>query len=324
MPSDKNFTPLTLGDDIQNQTAGQIDQRDNIGLEDFGGDSNQNITGVQDGSSMQSSTNFSDPNAIKVTIADTTVPIIILFGPPTCGKTMTLIRLTRYLHSKGYTVEPDRGFRPSYDTMYKDLCDNFDNLVSQQNAAKGTSHIEFLLIKVMFGSKTICQILEAPGELYFNPKAPTQAFPQYLNAILSTPNRKIWMIMLEPDQSTGFEVDVRRQYVSRIQSLKKQLRPTDKVVFLVNKIDKTHFVKGPGIISHVDLHKDMEQKYPGIFTPFLNVNPITKLWHPRQYDFEAFHTGFFSQTSDGSVTYQEGDDIYPQKLWNLIRKRING
>lgn len=53
-----------------------------------------------------------DVNAIQVTISDPR-PIVILFGAKTSGKTMTLVRLTRYLRSQGYRVDPDKTFRPS-------------------------------------------------------------------------------------------------------------------------------------------------------------------------------------------------------------------
>ena len=45
-----------------------------------------------------------------MTILDTNTPIIILFGPPVCGKTMMLLHLTRYLECIGYRVEPDYAF----------------------------------------------------------------------------------------------------------------------------------------------------------------------------------------------------------------------
>ena len=56
-----------------------------------------------------------DPNKISVTIADKDAPIVVLFGPPACGKTMTLVRLTRFLRENGYTITPIRTFRPNYD-----------------------------------------------------------------------------------------------------------------------------------------------------------------------------------------------------------------
>ena len=42
-----------------------------------------------------------DPNSITVTVSDPNTPIVILYGPPSCGKTMTLVRMTRYLQSQG-------------------------------------------------------------------------------------------------------------------------------------------------------------------------------------------------------------------------------
>ena len=50
-----------------------------------------------------SSEEQNDPNSITVTVSDPNTPIVILYGPPSCGKTMTLVRMTRYLRSKGYT-----------------------------------------------------------------------------------------------------------------------------------------------------------------------------------------------------------------------------
>lgn len=49
---------------------------------------------------------MNDPNSIRVTISDHDAPLVILFGPPACGKTMTLVRMTRFLQSEGYTVSP--------------------------------------------------------------------------------------------------------------------------------------------------------------------------------------------------------------------------
>lgn len=49
---------------------------------------------------------YEDPNRINVTIVNKDIPLVILFGPAACGKTMTLVRLTRYLRSKSFKIFP--------------------------------------------------------------------------------------------------------------------------------------------------------------------------------------------------------------------------
>ena len=39
-----------------------------------------------------------------IAIADKNAPVIMLFGPRSSGKSMTLVRLSRYLRSNGYTT----------------------------------------------------------------------------------------------------------------------------------------------------------------------------------------------------------------------------
>ncbi len=104
---------------------------------------------------------ITDANAIRVTIDDPTTPIVVLFGPPTSGKTMTLIRLTRYLNQHGYEVRPVETFRPAADTHYQRMCEKFNEMVYSDNAAEGTSNISFMLVKVTQKGRPICQILEA-------------------------------------------------------------------------------------------------------------------------------------------------------------------
>ena len=186
-----------------------------------------------------------DPNKISVTIADKDAPIVVLFGPPACGKTMTLVRLTRFLRENGYTITPIRTFRPTYDSNYAEICDNFDIMMNQDDAAKSTDRISFMLVKVSKKGRTICQILEAPGEYYFNPKAPKSPFPRYFNAIKSSKNRKIWTIMVEPDWQN--EAD-RLNYVDRIKKLKTQMATKDNTIVVYNKIDKTEY-----LIDHIKL-----------------------------------------------------------------------
>lgn len=95
-------------------------------------------------------------------------------------------------------------------------------------------------------------------------------------------------------------------------------------MFIFNKIDATPYVISPGNIRYSQALQHTQFLYPGIFAPFMNVNPITKLWKPYHFDFVAFQTGDFSEASDGTLTFEQGPDAYPRNLWNFILKRIRG
>lgn len=269
---------------------------------------------------------ITDPNSIVVAIADQAVPIIVLFGPTECGKTMTLIRMTRFLQRYGYKVSPIRSFRPAADVHYTQMCDSYNELVYSPNAAEGTQMISFMLVEVLDKSgRRICQILEAPGEYYYNPRRPSEEFPAYVNTIINSGNRKIWVYMVEPDWKDPSD---RSGYVARLQKLKTKMRSQDTAIFLYNKVDKSNFVISPGRVNMPGVKNDVENMYPGIFTPFVNNNPITKWFKPYLCELVPFSNGSFSKATrpDGTayLTYQQGVDEYPQMLWKTIMKKIRG
>lgn len=274
---------------------------------------NDNIQGL-------SAAELNDPNSISVTVSDPLAPLVVLFGPPACGKTMTLVRLTRYLKDQGYTVGPVRTFRPATDTNYADICDNFDAMINSDNAAESTNRISFMLVEVIKNGRRLCQILEAPGEYYFHPDTPNAPFPNYVNTIISSNNRKIWTIMVEPDWLN--ETD-RRNYVNKIGTLKQSMRSKDNVVFVFNKIDKTNFVRGVGRINVQSAITEVKNLYPSIFVPFMNQNPITKFWKQYDCDFVPFQTGTYTSSLRG-MTYQVGPVEYCVKLWKSLLSKITG
>ena len=266
-------------------------------------------------------TNTADANSIRVTISDEKAPLVILFGPPACGKTMTLVRMSRFLKEEGYTVSPIRTFRPSTDTNYSSMCDNFDQAMNTDYAAESTERISFMLVEVLKDGRRVCQLLEAPGEHYFDPNNPKSSFPAYVNTIISCKNRKVWMIMVEPDWKDDSD---RKNYVKRVIDLKKRMRPRDAAVFVLNKVDISPVFDGIGRTSITRALSEVNNQYPGIFTPFKNQNPITKLWKGYNCDFVAFQTGTFTSTDSGRLTYQEGPREYCLKLWKCITKKIRG
>ncbi len=263
-----------------------------------------------------------DPNQISVEIADTKAPIVVLFGPPQCGKTMTLVRLTRYLMDKEYTVEPVSEFRPTYDTNYSEICENFNMMMNQNDAAQSTSKISFMLVKVSKNSKTICQILEAPGEYYFNPESPLSAFPGYFNTITSGKNRKIWAIFVEPKWG---ETEDRKNYVTRMDKLKKKMKKQDKVIIVFNKIDKSNFlIDGDGHVNIKEARGDINSRYPNLFDKFKNTVPIIRWFTPYNFEFCPFQTGDYSRTENKKVKFQPGPEAFPRKLWKIILDKVRG
>lgn len=261
-------------------------------------------------------------NDITITIKDSKTPIVVLFGPKSCGKTMTLVRLSRYLKENGYVITPDKTFRDSKDEHYKQMCDKFPNMINSANAASSTNLISFMLAKVIKDGSTKCQILEAPGELYFDEDNPDKEFPTYLNQITTCNNRKIWIFMLEPNWKNTKD---RENYVDRITKFSKQIKPRDKVILLMNKVDKADgLVLNMGTIKYSSLLKEIKDSYPGILKPFENKIPISNWFEEYRCKIVPFQTGLFSKTSSGKLKFTKSDDRYPKKLWNVIKKIVKG
>lgn len=264
-----------------------------------------------------------DPNQIIVNVSDVS-PIVVLFGARTSGKTMTLIRLTRYLTSIGCQVVPDRTFRPAYDTHYVRMCDNFNQLINSNTSADGNDVISFMLVKVLDHiGRPICQILEAPGEHYFDKSNPNRSFPTYINQICSYPNRKTWVFIVEQDW--GDDQSDRNAYAMRIQNMQAQLQPTDKVIFTCHKVDKQPQLMLPnGKPNTHQFFKNIYNQYPGIFANYKNNNPITSFFRPYRFDFVTFSAGTFNDILNGGQIYTPGRDYYPESLWKSILKSVKG
>ena len=301
-------------DDVQDQhTDVEIDVTTDTNISDHSVNTNQ------------STINQNNAETYNVVITDHNAPMIILFGPPSCGKTMTLVRLTRYL-SATYDFMPDQAFRNSTDSEFKELCKNFNAAVSADKAADGTKYIDFMLLRVneRKNGKTICQFVESPGEFLFNPQNPTAQFPAYLHQIIASNNRKIWLIFLEP----GMSQEDRFAYVKKIQNLRSVIDSRDRIIFVENKVDlpaTSSFVLSPTNINLDGLFRYVDGLYPQLFKSF-TVKGI--FGSKARYDFTAFQTGTYVEGQDANgkpyKSFQAGHDSYARRLWNIIYKRIRG
>ncbi len=307
MAKDFNF------DDVQ-------DQHTNIET-----DETANINATNNVVSNNQTINQNNAKTYNVVITDNNAPMVILFGPPSCGKTMTLVRLTRYL-SGTYNFMPDQAFRNSTDSEFNELCKNFNAAVGADKAADGTKYIDFMLLRVneRRNGRTICQFVESPGEFLFNPQNPTAQFPAYLHQIIASNNRKIWLIFLEP----GMSQEDRFAYVKKIQDLRSVINSQDRIIFVENKVDlpaTSSYVLSPTSINMDGLFHYVDGLYPQLFNSFTVQGIFGR--KPR-YDFTAFQTGTYVEGQDANgkpyKSFQAGHDSHPSRLWQIIYKRIRG
>ncbi|MDR0894444.1 MAG: hypothetical protein LBN06_03980 [Prevotellaceae bacterium] len=285
-----------------------------------GGSSVQNSRTTRDYGLTEEEEN--DVNAITVSITDPS-PVVVLFGAGESGKTMTLVRLTRYLLKNGYQVEPDRIFRPSNSKRYQERCDTFINSVNSDSAPGRTNKLNFMLIKVMNKhGEPICQILEAPGEHYFKADDPEQDFPPYIKRICNINNPKTWVFIVEKDWETPA---TRANYTNRILAMEGLIESEDKIIFTCHKADKHKSLFSGGVPNTTQFFREIENQYAGIFRKYQNQNPITSLFYKYKFDFLVFSAGSFNKkTEQDGETYTPGKDKYPEKLWSTILKNVKG
>lgn len=261
-----------------------------------------------------------DVNAISVTIPDQNTPIVVFFGSPASGKTLALMRMIRFLESHEHQVIPEEVFRPKTDRHYSRMCSELKNMVYNSYTPGGTDVISFMLVKVLNpAGQPVCQILEAPGEHYFD-GSPNLDFPTYINAIRTSPNRKVWVFFVE--QGWGQDQTERNLYVQKICSMQSLVSPNDKVVFLFNKADKQR-LRGQydknGKPRKELFFNQIKREYPGIFTRYQN-SGLTKLLY-GEYNFKAvcFSSGIFNKTNDEREVWTLESDWYCSELWNAIK-----
>lgn len=263
-----------------------------------------------------------DPRRIIVTIPDKSTPIVLFFGAPSSGKTLALLRMIRFLEANGYTVIPEYVFRPSTDKHYKRMCDNLKNMVYSPYTPGGTDGISFMLVKVIdpYG-KPVCQILEAPGEHYFNDEDPESSantdFLPYINAVISSTNRKTWVFFTEQDW--GASQHIRDLYAQKICKM-QNLITRDKVVFLFNKVDRFYHQFGRnGRPDNKLFFTTISQQYPGIFSKYKNSGLLSLMYGNYNFKTVCFSSGIFNKIDEDLEAWNPSDDWYCREFWNAIK-----
>lgn len=250
-------------------------------------------------------------------IVDPYTPIAILYGARGSGKTMTWIRLTRYLKAQGYRVVPDPLFRPSYDKKYIEQCEKFWDI-----CYKAPCNIDYMLLKVMDKrGRPICQLLELPGESYFDPVNLQKNFETSpsLEKLMNLRNPRIWIFMIELNAWSNTERSI---YEEELDHIPHRLR-FDKAIFTCHKIDMHSelFIRNDTPNTPV-IFEQLKNQYPVIYYFLENKNPFTRPFKKYNCSFIPFSAGQFFQHEDGRLEYIQGSDIYPKLLCKAIIKAI--
>jgi hypothetical protein len=179
-----------------------------------------------------------------------------------------------------------------------------------------------MLIKVMnkYG-EPICQILEATGEHYFDRAHPNVAFPRYINTICTINNPRIWLFIVESNWENQQD---RLNYANKIIKMQSQIESKDRVIFTCHKADLHRALFDAGKPNKKQFFRNIKNQYPGIFSKYMNKNPITKLWRTYNFDFVIFSAGLFNETKDNRKAYVQSNDKYPAELWKSILKTVKG
>lgn len=290
-------------------------------FDDLVNDNQNTITGGNNAETVLHETytddEIRDVNNITVTIPDTQTPIVVFFGSPASGKTLLLLRMIRFLEQNNYRVVPEAIFRPQTDKHYAKMCAGLKDMAYSKYAPGGTDNISFMLVKVLDSvGNPLCQILEAPGEHYFDGRADLE-FPTYINAIRTAPNKKVWVFFVEQDW--GSNQEVRNLYAQKICSMQSLISPNDRVVFLFNKSDKhRHQYKPNGEPNKQVFFTNIQQQYPGIFTRYQNTGLAKMVYGAYNFKAVCFSSGVFNVTNDGHEVWTPEKDWYCQELWDAI------
>ena len=274
-----------------------------------------------------------NPNDIHINVSDKRAPIVLLFGAPSSGKTMALVRLAKYLKGEGFSLQVDENFVASRNVWeYEENCNGFNKMLGTTTALGGTNRNDFLFVKVIGKhGELVCQILEGAGEDYFPSSGENRVqatFPSYMSGVFGTPNKKIWIFMTEPNWRVNFQDKV--DYVDRIRWCKNQyFNQNDKAIILYNKIDqKPELLYGQGKV-HIkaamtncanEYKLTEEGKDTSIFEIFVNPSPLAGIF-TRKYlcKFVPFCTGHYSDAPEREAQhYNVSHPSYPANLWQTI------
>lgn len=281
-------------------------------------------------SSSQSTTTASTTPLAIPTIVDKKTPIVVFVGPPASGKSMIMVRLSRYLSDNGYAVRPDETFLATPE--YREWCREFASKLHTNIALQGT--VEFLLVNVYKQGRLVAKLLEAPGEDFYTTDAKkikegkNSRIEPYLSSIITNPNPKTYVVLLDLDSQISFrnEGSHRSSYAERYlrDFYPKVKLGRDRVVLLYNKIDRTVYGSLNSCHDMAHAREDAEMYYKTLFET-MKTKKLGGFITVDNFVFKTFCTGDFQKAVDNFgreyQTYFPADDVFPHELWYEITRK---
>jgi len=272
--------------------------------------------------------------------------VVVFFGPRGVGKTVALIRLSMYLQSLNkHSVEINSNFRD--DEYYKEVViPSFKmnrEAMKTGLAPKRTSKNDFILIDINKNRSTYAQLLEAPGEHYYNLDTNIQDY-SYLNDIYADTNvkRRLTIFFFEPQMRQKLVnmpngEQAYQKYIDEIKYILQEYltnKKKDKVMFIYNKANHLFDNTGKSSLNDNAFIKKLKDEFNK------GDNNIINYFGERRTLFKPFASGTFSKNTKerklryknkkGNMVEEEeirdlfkaGSPIYPQRFWADIKSKI--
>ena len=276
-----------------------------------------------------------DPFTEQVDFPIDNKPIVVLFGPQASGKSSILQCLAKYLNGREHIIQPNTTFRRS-NSEYRRMCESFMESI-QEDSMPATASEDFLLVDVIRNDRVICHILEAPGEHYHSidgkDTQEISKLPMYMQQLQETPNKKIWIFVLERDWKQGEGNN--NQQIQLTREIKRiaddSSNQSQAAIFVCNKVDM--HIEGGNRIDYrrekarENLFTELNQIYRlnenSIFDFWKEKRPIIKWFVPYRCSFIPFSSGLVSERNGSKVIrYNRQDTFYPDSLWCTINKEL--
>lgn len=195
-------------------------------------------------------------------------PVVIPFGPPQVGKSSVIGRVVNYTlheappeHLMSWNVASDPLQNQSND-QYKDASSQLIAALTDTDHDIGGTNTFYVLraSSCKPNSPKVWQILEVPGEHYFDVDKPDAPIAQYLRNVLNAYGEdRIFMFLFSPNLFYGHpqQTILQEKYAKKVAKQIEKLQSNDKFMIVLTQVDTCELYRA-GVKQ-----RDLVKKYFG-------------------------------------------------------------